>query len=707
MTTKPSSLRPGAPTTTLFDAISNPIPLGQQIGRGGEGSVYEVENEPSLVAKVYHKTPLADDQVAKLQSLAAIWSNPLEVISAWPRSILFDPVKRKPCGLLMTKMESARSLHELYGTTNRRRHFPDVGWHHLVLAARNTAAAFQTMHASGIVVGDVNQGNLLVDKQMCVRMIDCDSFQITSGGRTFNCPVGTPHFTPPELQSQRLRDVVRTANHDRFGMAVLMFHLLFVGRHPFAGRFRGQGDLSIEKAIAERRFAFSKNRAATLVDPPPASLLLEDLPPGLGDLFEAAFRWGESSTQSRPSPLAWIEQLELLLKCRKVCDFDPMHVYWKELRKCPWCRIEDAGGPSFFGSSGGTTIISTSRLAKFDEKIGRLKEAQFPALSASRVALPKLIPLKRMKTPPPRTALDYGAMALVAGCALSLAGAFVSWPWYPAVLIAGAAASLASGGYLIFGQKSRGVRKSVANYLAWLGKAQGGVWQRSQQIALQHQQREEAFRRSKDELNEDLRNYRAEGAQLRRAIVQQGDVQKNEYLRGFLIRDCYKQIPGLTTSHVTLLESFGVESAYDVEQLKLYGIPSIDAEMTMELLQWRAQVERGFVFDTEHSQTLAAMRVDEEAAARRFKVTLARKILMGADRLDVLVDTRKAELARVLAQYDDVAGQWTAVAKQLAEVQNGRRPLERLLNRGPVVTTTVAVGVPVLAYLLHLLYIMG
>ena len=88
----------------------------------------------------------------------------------------------------MTKLVSARPLHELYGTTNRRRHFPEVGWHHLVLAARNTAAAFQTMHSSGIVVGDVNQGNLLVDNQMCVRMIDCDSFQISQRRPAFQLP---------------------------------------------------------------------------------------------------------------------------------------------------------------------------------------------------------------------------------------------------------------------------------------------------------------------------------------------------------------------------------------------------------------------------------------------------------------------------------------------------------------------------------------
>jgi DNA-binding helix-hairpin-helix protein with protein kinase domain len=136
---------------------------------------------------------------------------------------------------------------------------------------------------------------------MCVRFIDCDSFQITSGDRTFPCPVGTPHFTPPELQGKQLRNTPRQAEHDLFGLAVLLFHLIFVGRHPFAGRYRGAGDLTVERAIAERRFAFSRDRGATRVDPPPASLLLEDIPPALGELFERAFRKGSSGAEPRPT----------------------------------------------------------------------------------------------------------------------------------------------------------------------------------------------------------------------------------------------------------------------------------------------------------------------------------------------------------------------------------------------------------------------
>src|SRR5262245_1779225 len=117
MTTKPLSLQRDAANRTLFDSISRQIPLGKQIGRGGEGSVFDIDNDPAMVAKVYHKTPLSDEQIGKLQALASVWSASLEGISAWPRSLLYDGVKRKPCGILMSKMSSARSLHELYGTT--------------------------------------------------------------------------------------------------------------------------------------------------------------------------------------------------------------------------------------------------------------------------------------------------------------------------------------------------------------------------------------------------------------------------------------------------------------------------------------------------------------------------------------------------------------------------------------------------------------
>ena len=679
------------------------------MGRGGEGIVFEVEGQPTQVAKVYHKRPLPDEQVAKLQAMVSCWSNALETISSWPRAMLFDPTSRKPCGILMTKMEGAHPLHELYGTTNRRRHFPEVGWHHLILAARNTAAAFHTMHSANIVVGDVNQGNLLVDKQMCVRMIDCDSFQVSSGSKTYHCPVGTPHFTPPELQSLKLREVTRSVDHDRFGMAILIFHLLFVGRHPFAGRYHGPGDLSIERAIAERRFAFSKNKAATLVEPPPASLRLDELPAGLGNLFELAFR-GDAGTDGalRPSPMDWITQLEALMKRRKTCKFDAMHVYSADLDDCPWCRIEDAGGPTFFVAGGGTSIISADRLAVLDEKILMLREVPFPDLMQRQIALPHMPPLRPLKERPKFARPDVTAALLVASWMVCILGAFggplgLGTVVTLAALGGGTALSLILAVALVFSEQARARRKSVVDFKDWLAKAQEGLLQRGQMIAFQHNQRETGFQRSTDDLKDALEQYRTAEKNLQNVLVQHREAQKSDFLRGYLLRDYYRKIPGLSPSQVIMLESFGVESANDLERLRLYGIPSIDGELVIELMHWRAEVERGFTFNPEHGITLADVGAAKEAAVRRYKISQARKILTGSKQLETLAAAGRSELARALTQFNQAADQWRNVATQLRDFQSGRRRFERFINQSAGRIIGLALGVPLVALLLYLI----
>jgi DNA-binding helix-hairpin-helix protein with protein kinase domain len=595
-------------------------------------------------------------------------------------------------------MSGARPLHELYGTTNRRRHFPEVGWHHLVLAARNTAAAFQTLHSAGIIVGDVNQGNLLVDKQMCVRMIDCDSFQITSNGRTFHCPVGTPHFTPPELQSKKLREVVRTANNDRFGLAVLIFHLLFVGRHPFAGRYRGPGDLPIEKAIAERRFAFSKHQSETLVEPPPASLLLEDLPGTVAELFECAFRAPDGDDHERPSPVEWVQQLESLMKQRRACSFDPMHVYFAQLSSCPWCRIEDAGGPAFFVAASGLTTVSADRLTALEEQIWDLQEVRFPDLECSSLTLPDMPRIKRLVHPPKKTWPDYAAAALAASCAACLVGVFTN-TW---VLGAATGSSIALAVALVIGRQARARRKTTHDFTAWLVRNRAALARRAQQIEYGYQQREAAFNRYNQDLKQEIDNFSAAGDKLPDVLAQHREAQKGDFLRCFLIRDNAKSIPGLTASHVTIMESYGVESANDLERIRLYGIPSIEPELVMELLQWRTTVERGFQFNPQHGVTMAELRGAKEAAVRRFKIAQARKILTAGKQLESLVAAAQMELTRVITHFDQLKAAWTDQAKRFRDFQSGRLSIERLINSSPWLIAGLAAGVPALAWLLHL-----
>jgi DNA-binding helix-hairpin-helix protein with protein kinase domain len=602
----------------------------------------------------------------------------------------------------MTKMDGARQLHELYGTTNRRRNFPEAGWHHLVLAARNTAAAFQTLHSANIVVGDVNQGNLLVDKGMCVRMIDCDSFQLSAGNRTFNCPVGTPHFTPPELQSLKLRNVVRTPEHDRFGLAILIFHLLFVGRHPFAGRYRGVGDMPIEKAIAERRFAFSKNKAETLVDPPPASLLVDDLPPSVGQLFERAFRCAEGDTKTRPTPLEWVQELDALVKRRKQCSFDAVHVYYSQLAECPWCRIEDSGGPTFFVAAGGGTIVSADRLAHLDARIWDLPEVRFADLPSQRLALPDM-PKPRAKEQMPARRLPDWLTVLMAGSWVGcFAGAIIGQMTGGIVLASCAVSSLALAATLIFNKKAKEIRKVREDYEVWLQNSLNTLSNRAQSIEYQYAQREKVFDRSHEEFQNEIQMYRTASENIRDVIAQHQEMQKSEFLRQYLIRDYMRQIEGLTPSNVTMMESFAIESANDIDRMRLYGIPGLEGETVMALMDWRREVEQKFVFNPEHGITLASVGQTKELAVRRFKIAQARKILSGAKQVETLAEVAKVELARALTQFDTAVDQWKAMAKQYRESQNGRFRWELFINRAPSFIIGLALGVPLIALVVWL-----
>ncbi len=179
-------------------------------------------------------------------------------------------------------------------------------------------------------------------------MIDCDSFQFSDNGQVFRCDVGVLHFTPPELHKQRLCQVNRSANHDNFGLAVLIFHILFMGRHPFAGRYHGKGDMPIERAIREHRFAYSVDAARLQISPPPHVLEMAKLPEQLALMFERAFSRGADTPHARPSALEWVSALDQLEHTLQRCTPSPTHIFPRTIHRCPWCSIRNDGGPDFF-----------------------------------------------------------------------------------------------------------------------------------------------------------------------------------------------------------------------------------------------------------------------------------------------------------------------------------------------------------------------
>ena len=243
-------------------------------GLGARGRILEIPGSPRHVAKLYHPGSKGVEP-GKLAALLAAQDKDLLEVAAWPVTTLHRGSPSRPrAGLRhaensIDEKSCTRSTASISAQTLSRRRLGNAR-HRRDQLRRH----LNRVHQRGIVVGDVNQKNLLVAADGSVRIVDCDSFQVrTPKGRVYRCGVGVPEFTPPELQGKpSFASFDRTPDHDCFGLSVMIFYLLF-GRHPYAGRGASGGSLA--KAIRENRFAYTRNQGTRRAMPPPARLTLE------------------------------------------------------------------------------------------------------------------------------------------------------------------------------------------------------------------------------------------------------------------------------------------------------------------------------------------------------------------------------------------------------------------------------------------------
>jgi DNA-binding helix-hairpin-helix protein with protein kinase domain len=333
------------------------LSLNVSLGRGGEACVYAVPSDNNLVAKIYHKPTTA--HADKLQAMLA---NPPEnptaslghISIAWPEDLLRTADgKNSILGFLMPRIEGMRPIIDFYNPRTRRQHCPLFNYQYLLRTARNLAAAFAALHASGYCIGDVNESNILVSDTALVTLIDTDSFQVLdpSTNVVYRCPVGKPEFTPPELQNKTFAQHDREISHDLFGLAVLVFQLLMEGTHPFSGIFQGAIEPPpYEARIASGHFTYSQKRYVPYL-PTPIAPPWEILHPSLQELFVRCFEQGHNNPQLRPSAQTWLSAIAEAEDSLITCTTNPQHRYNNHMRACPWCeRTVRLGGRDPFPS---------------------------------------------------------------------------------------------------------------------------------------------------------------------------------------------------------------------------------------------------------------------------------------------------------------------------------------------------------------------
>ncbi len=658
-------------TPQVFDHLGKAVALGALLRRGGEGAVFDVAGQPTLVAKLYENPP-AQDKADKLGAMIASGTSTLARIAAWPVRTLHDRPNGKLCGFVMPKIVGYKEIHKLYGPSHRQREFPDADWSFLVHAAANCAAAFETIHALKHLMGDVNPGNVLVSPQALVALIDCDSFQVQSNGQTFRCEVGVAEYTPPELQGVVFRDVTRTENHDRFGLAVLIFHLLFMGRHPFAGRYRGPGDMSLDRAIRECRFPFSLQPGRRKeMEPPPLAPTIDLLTTDIATLFERAFQ--DAGQSVRPSASEWHTALSNLERRLVACRRERMHKHAGHLSSCPWCRFED-GTPAilFFISqtTGSDFLCSAADLAPI---LAQLEQISWPpkampqgsvAMAVHPAPLPPttIVELKRAKIT--QVSLAVSGLVVLTGLII-----LVFMPLGLPIILGGAVGAAASSIYwLVLARTSQlGKERHRRRLVLRQARAVQDQWAAEWRSAAGESSQAQSAKRARiDALCNEYRELRPQfDADLAKLEKSKEAAQRREYLRNEFIVDA--SLRGIGSNARSALLSEGIETALDILTRGLDGIPGIGEKRRATLTSWAEDLDRGFRFDPWKDVPVVERRATVGKYRQRqlkIKSDLERQISELRQVAQAAVnDVEKARqgLAAATAQLAQAQADWTAV----------------------------------------------
>jgi DNA-binding helix-hairpin-helix protein with protein kinase domain len=232
-----------------------------------------------------------------------------------------------------------KEVFTFYNPRARRETCAHFDYRYLMQTARNIAGVMAELHSRGYLIADVSQKNLLVSDAALVTVLDTDSFEFRDPKTNFLhlCNVRTPGFIAPEGYAAAQNDP-RAIEEDRFALAVVIFHLLMEGVHPFACKYSGGGEAPrLQQNVAAGRFPYALQLGGAY-GPMPAAPPFTMLPATIQNMFERCFVAGHKTPAARPAALEWQKALAEASKNLVVCAKQKHHYYGAHLgADCPWC----------------------------------------------------------------------------------------------------------------------------------------------------------------------------------------------------------------------------------------------------------------------------------------------------------------------------------------------------------------------------------
>jgi len=243
----------------------------------------------------------------------------------------------------MPKIGQNLQLIEIYNPKSRKQKLPKCDWSFLHTTARNFVRIVDSLHKKDYVIGDIKPQNILVDDAAQVSIVDTDSFQVRDKAKVYRCHVATEGFTPPELLGVNTSKIAQTIYHDRYRIALIIYHLLFT-RHPFdQGTWISGDEPSQVDKMKQGTWLYNSQG---LLQSHKVTIPLQIIHPKLQELFKfkKCFNDGHNDAIQRPSAEEWSAALKLalddLISCENLTAHGKIntHKYSATYGKCYWCE---------------------------------------------------------------------------------------------------------------------------------------------------------------------------------------------------------------------------------------------------------------------------------------------------------------------------------------------------------------------------------
>lgn len=283
------------------------IRLEKQRAEGGEGCIFST-NTP-YVAKIYKKTHITEYRREKVTKMVQAGLKYPGI--CFPECVLYNE-KGEFVGYLMQEAKGV-NLQNCMRMAKISRHFPDWNRKDLAQLALTILYKINYIHSKGLLIGDINENNIMVVSPTEVYMVDTDSFQVND----LPCQVAVELFVAPELLDRQARgeykefsEILRTPQNEYFAVATLMFLVLMQGKPPYSHANGG----SMTQNILKMHFPYADGEKRSVGAPEGVprhiwSHLGYNIKKAFQKCFNPAYGKSEFNTKERLNTEGWMIEM--------------------------------------------------------------------------------------------------------------------------------------------------------------------------------------------------------------------------------------------------------------------------------------------------------------------------------------------------------------------------------------------------------------